>query len=207
MQPSFFLDHVAPYAASSCGAPHGAVLYTALPHAGHGATLYDTSTYGAPPGAAVAVPHTGYAASYAALLHDGYAARNAAPTHTGRAAPYGASLYGAPLGATVVVPHASYAAPYAAPLHAGYAARNVSPTYVGYVAPNAALPHAGHTAFYVAPPPLAQTWAPSSPTEWVFDSGATAHLSKDVGILHSLSPHPVYHHVTVGDEGLTRQMS
>jgi hypothetical protein len=34
--------------------------------------------------------------------------------------------------------------------------------------------------------------------EWVFDSGATAHLSKDADILHSLSPHPVYRHVTVG---------
>jgi hypothetical protein len=35
--------------------------------------------------------------------------------------------------------------------------------------------------------------------EWVFDSGATAHLSKDAGILYYLSPHPVHHHVTVGD--------
>jgi hypothetical protein len=162
MQPSFFLGHVAPYAASSCGAPPGAVLYTALPHAG-------------------------------------YTAPNAAPTHTGRAAHYSASSYGAPAGATVVVPHAGYAAPYAGLLHAGYAARNTSPTYAGYVAPNTALPHTGHTAFYVASPASAQTWAPSSPTEWVFDSGATAHLSKDAGILHSLSLHPVYRHVTVGD--------
>jgi hypothetical protein len=35
--------------------------------------------------------------------------------------------------------------------------------------------------------------------EGVFDSGATAHLSKDADILHSLSLHPVYSHVTVGD--------
>jgi hypothetical protein len=33
--------------------------------------------------------------------------------------------------------------------------------------------------------------------EWVIDSGATAHLSKDASILHSLSPHPVYRHVTI----------
>jgi hypothetical protein len=37
MQPSFFLDHVAPYAASSCSAPPGAVLYTTLPHVGYAA--------------------------------------------------------------------------------------------------------------------------------------------------------------------------
>jgi hypothetical protein len=64
MQPSFFLDHVASYAASSCGAPPGATLYTALPQAGHGAVPYGTSSYGAPPGAA----------PYAALLHAGYVA-------------------------------------------------------------------------------------------------------------------------------------
>jgi hypothetical protein len=52
MQPSFFLDHVASYVASLCGAPPGAVLYTALPHAGHGAAPYDMSSYGAPPAAA-----------------------------------------------------------------------------------------------------------------------------------------------------------
>jgi hypothetical protein len=108
-------------------------------------------------------------------------------------------LYGAPPGAAAAVPHARYVAPYAALLHVGYAAYNVSPTYAGYVASNADLSHAGHTAFYVAPPASVQTWAPSSPTEWVFDSGATAHLSKDAGILHSLSPHPVYRHITVGD--------
>jgi hypothetical protein len=101
--------------------------------------------------------------------------------------------------AAATVPHASYATPDTALLHTGYAARDTSPTYAGYVAPNADLPQAGHTAFYVAPSASAQTWAPSSPTEWVFDSGATAHLSKDAGILHSLSPHPVYCHVTVGD--------
>jgi hypothetical protein len=99
----------------------------------------------------------------------------------------------------MAVPHAGYATPYAALLHAGYAARNVSPIYAGYVALNAALPHAGHTAFYVAPPASVQTWAPSSPKEWVFDSGATGHLSKDADILDSLSSHPVYHYVTVGD--------
>jgi hypothetical protein len=108
-------------------------------------------------------------------------------------------LYGAPPGAAAAVPHASYAAPYAALLNVGYAAYNVSPTYAGYIASNADLSHAGHTAFYVTPPASAQTWAPSSPTEWVFNSGATAHLSKDAGILHSLSPHPVYCHVIVGD--------
>jgi hypothetical protein len=37
------------------------------------------------------------------------------------------------------------------------------------------------------------------PSEWVMDSGATAHLSNDAGILSSLSPHPIYRHVTVGD--------
>jgi histone deacetylase 1/2 len=99
----------------------------------------------------------------------------------------------------MAVPHAGYATFYAALLHAGYATRDASPTYAGYVAPNADLPHSGHTDFYGAPPAWAQTWAPSSPTEWVFDSGATAHLSKDAGILHSLSPHPVYRHVTIGD--------
>jgi hypothetical protein len=151
MQPSFFLYHVVPYAASSCDALPGAVLYTALPHTGHGAAPYGTCSYGASPGAAAAVPHAGYAAPYAALLHTGNTARNA------------------------------------------------SPTYASYVAPNAALPHAGHTAFYVAPSASTQTWAPSSPMEWVFDSGATAHLSKDAGILHSLSPHPVYRHVTIGN--------
>jgi hypothetical protein len=98
-----------------------------------------------------------------------------------------------------VVPHAGYTTPYAALLHVGYAARNVSPIYAGYIAPNAPHPHAGHTAFYVAPPASVQTWAPSSPKEWVFDSGATAHLSKDAGILDSLSSHPVYRYVTVGD--------
>jgi hypothetical protein len=151
MPPFFFLDHAASYAVSSCGAPPGAVLYTALPHAGHGATSYGASSYNASPGTAAAVPHAGYATPYAALLH------------------------------------------------ASNTACNVSPTCTGYVAPNVALPHAGHTAFYVAPSASTQTWAPSSPTEWVFDSGATAHLSKDAGILHYLSPHPVYRHVTVGD--------
>jgi hypothetical protein len=189
MQPSFFLDHVASYAASSCGAPPSAALYTALPQAGHGAVPYGMSSYGAPPGAA----------PYAALLHAGYVAPNAAPTHAGRVVPHSASSYGAPPSAAAAVPYAGYAASYAAPLHAGYAARNASPTYAGYVAPNAALPHVGHTAFYVAPPASAQIWAPSSSTEWVFDSSATAHLSKDAGILHSLSLHPVYRHVTVGD--------
>jgi hypothetical protein len=116
-----------------------------------------------------------------------------------RVVPYSVSSYGAPPGATTAVPYASYATPYAAPLHAGCAARNASPTYVSYVAPNVALPHVGHTAFYVAPPVSAQIWAPSSPTEWVFDSGTTAHLSKDASILHSLSSHPVYRHVTIGD--------
>jgi hypothetical protein len=75
----------------------------------------------------------------------------------------------------------------------------VSPIYAGYVAPNAALPHTDHTAFYVAPPASVQTWAPSSPKEWVFDSGATAHLSKYAGILDSFSSYPVYRYVTVGD--------
>jgi hypothetical protein len=221
MQLSFFLEHVAPSAASSCGTPPGATSYVALPHADLAAPntasthvgrviSYGVSLYGAPPGATTAVPHAGYVIPYAALLHAGYAACNACPTHAGyaapnaapihasRATPYDASLYGAPPGATTAVPHAGYAAPYEALLHAGYAARNTSPTYAGYNAPNVALPHAGHIAFYVAPPASAQTWAPSSPTEWVFDCSATAHLSKDVGILHSFSPHPV-RHITVGD--------
>jgi hypothetical protein len=55
------------------------------------------------------------------------------------------------------------------------------------------------TTFYIASPASAQTWAPSPYTEWVFDNGATTHLSKDAGILYSLSPHPVHHHVTIGD--------
>jgi hypothetical protein len=55
------------------------------------------------------------------------------------------------------------------------------------------------TASYIAPPTLVQTWAPSPSMEWVFDSGATAHLSKDAGILHTLSPHPVHRPITVGD--------
>jgi hypothetical protein len=59
MQPSFFLDHVAAYAASSCGTPPGAILYMAIPHASHDAASYDMSLYGAPPGVApyVALPH------------------------------------------------------------------------------------------------------------------------------------------------------
>ena len=38
-----------------------------------------------------------------------------------------------------------------------------------------------------------------SPSAWAMDSGATAHLSKDAGILSTLSSHPMYSHVTVGD--------
>jgi hypothetical protein len=40
MQPYFFLNHAAPYTASSCGAPPGAVLYAALPDAGHASPLW-----------------------------------------------------------------------------------------------------------------------------------------------------------------------
>jgi hypothetical protein len=35
--------------------------------------------------------------------------------------------------------------------------------------------------------------------EWFFDSGDTARLSKDAGILHSLSLHHVHRHITDGD--------
>jgi hypothetical protein len=55
------------------------------------------------------------------------------------------------------------------------------------------------TTSYAVPPALTETWAPSPSTEWVFDISATAHLSKDSGILYSISPHPVHRHVTFGD--------
>jgi hypothetical protein len=67
-----------------------------------------------------------------------------------------------------------------------------------YNAPYGVVPQ-GVTAYgttsYIAPPASVQTWAPSLYTEWVFDNGATTHLSKDAGILYSLSPHPVHRHV------------
>jgi hypothetical protein len=102
MPPSFFLDHAASYAVSSCGAPPGVVLYTALPHAGHGAAPYGASLYNASPGAAAAVPHAGYAAPYAALLHADNNARNASPTYVGYVAPNAA------------LPHAGHTAFYVA---------------------------------------------------------------------------------------------
>ena len=79
--------------------------------------------------------------------------------------------------------------------------------YGGYgsVPYGAALP-------YVAPPTPAPSWDTAAlaqhftnmtlqqpAPEWVMDSGATAHLSSDAGILSSLSHHPIYRHVVVGD--------
>ena len=93
--------------------------------------------------------------------------------------------------------HAYMAAPPAAPgtHYGGY----------GSVPYGAALP-------YAAPPTPAPSWDTAAlaqhftnmtlqqpAPEWVMDSGATAHLSSDAGILSSLSPHPIYRHVVVGD--------
>lgn len=36
-------------------------------------------------------------------------------------------------------------------------------------------------------------------TDWYMDTAATAHMSADAGTLHSLSPHPIYRQVVVGN--------
>jgi hypothetical protein len=60
-------------------------------------------------------------------------------------------------------------------------------------------------------PSSAPTWDPSAlanyfnslslhtPSEWVMDTGASAHMSSDDGNLTSLSPNPPHKHVIVGD--------
>jgi hypothetical protein len=110
-----------------------------------------------------------------------------ASPHVGHASAYGTATYGAP-------PGVGHGAPYSAPYGAPYGA-----PFTGIVS---------HTA----PSASAQSWDTSvlaqhfnnltlqpPPPEYVFDSGATAHLVNDAGILSSLSPHPIYRHVTIGD--------
>jgi hypothetical protein len=95
----------------------------------------------------------------------------------GYAGPYGASLHGALAGT----------APYAATTHVGHAA----PMVWSRIASREVLPHTvppsilcrRHWHKHGLPHPT----TPRPPTEWVFDSGTIAHLSKDADILHSLS--------------------
>jgi hypothetical protein len=116
-----------------------------------------------------------------------------ASSHTGHAASYGMAPYGTPPGAAPFAGHgAPYGAPYSAP-------------FIGAVS-------------HIAPPALTQSWDTFAlaqhftnltrqppPPEYIFDSGATTHLVNNVGIISflslslSLSPHPVYCHVTIGD--------
>jgi hypothetical protein len=108
--------------------------------------------------------------------------------HAGHATPYDASLHGAP-------PSVAH---YVAPPHTGHAASYGPATYN---APYGVVPQgvAAYGTASIAPPALTQIWAPSLSTEWVFNSGATAHLSKDLGIIYSLSPYTVHRYVNVGD--------
>ena len=115
---------------------------------------------------------------------------------------------------------AFYGAPYG--VASSYTARppSTTPTTASPTARPSTAPHGqafygapyGVASSYTAPPASAHTWDPSAlaqpftnmtlqpPTpEWVMDSGATAHLSNNPGILSSLSSHPPYRHVTVGD--------
>ncbi|KAM0893312.1 hypothetical protein ACQ4PT_025188 [Festuca glaucescens] len=76
--------------------------------------------------------------------------------------------------------------------------------------PTGIAPHVH--AHFATPPTSAPSWDTAALSqhftnmalqqlqpEWVMDSGATAHLSSNAGILNSLSPHPMYRHVVVGD--------
>jgi hypothetical protein len=143
----------------------------------NGQVIYFINSVASTPYAGQATPYASHVIFYAALPQAGHVAS------------YIASSYGAPPGANL----------YAAPSHAGYAAPYGATTYS---APYGVAPQgiaAYGTASYTAPPASTQTWDPSLSMEWVFDSGATTHLSKVAGILYSLSPHPIHRHVTVGD--------
>ena len=108
-------------------------------------------------------------------------------------------------------------APRSGPRPHAYMAGPPAPAAFSYN-PHGGVPHgqAFYGAPYGVPTPApstsTQTWDPAAlaqhftnmtlqpPTpEWVMDSGATAHLSNNTGILSSLSAHPPYRHVTVGD--------
>ena len=109
------------------------------------------------------------------------------------------------------------AAPRSGPRPHAYMAGPPAPAAFSYN-PHGGVPHgqAFYGAPYGVPTPApstsTQTWDPAAlaqhftnmtlqpPTpEWVMDSGATAHRSNNTGILSSLSAHPPYRHIMVGD--------
>jgi hypothetical protein len=120
-----------------------------------------------------------------------------ASTHAGHVSTYGMATYGTPPGVVHGAPYgSSYSAPYGAPF-TGTVSHTVPSASAQSWDTSALAQHFNNLT--LQPPPLKYVFDSGATTHLVKDSGATAHLINDAGILSFLSPHPIYHHVIIGD--------
>lgn len=182
--PSAF--YTAPPAGGPRGSPAPSLQQPQQPHAGR-------SGFGAPSG-------NGSGRNKGKKKNNG---GHGAPAFPSMQHPWTGAIYMHPMmghgGHTAGILGSRPAAPPPRPAHGYMALPAPSPatfTYSGY-------PNYGS--------PSTPTWDPSAlasyfntmslqaPTEWVMDTGASAHMSSDAGNLNSLSSNPPHKHIMVGD--------